>query len=417
MKEFNNLLRLILVAVLLITCDTEKDLDAAEGDFFVKYYGDTGNQEGVDMVINSDGTIFLLGNSSGNSRGTKFFVVKIDASGKILKQKYFGDADQASDEVAVDIEAAYDGDFIIAIKKRVSATERDIKLLRISAELEGVDSTIYPFAGDVEVRSVTTLLTNPRGFLLTGSTSVDVSGGATNASDPFCFRTDEQFNPNPLWKAPGGFGQDIGVKIVEGDVTNEFFLFFSTNQTSAGDFGFRYIGINNDGSGFSNNVELSEDNSTDERLNEVTKIGPPSNGYALIGTTSSGADPSNIYCVITNSSFQIINQGNQILTTGISGSLSGISITPASVGNSGFFVLGNQDVTIDNNTNRNLILFHLDAQGKVLWSVPFGSEFFDSSAKVLELPDGKILVLGTVTLGNQEKMVLIKVNSEGQFAK
>jgi hypothetical protein len=50
------------------------------------------------------------------------------------------------------------------------------------------------------------------------------------------------------------------------------------------------------------------------------------------------------------------------------------------------------------------------------WSVNMGS--FDQNsvgASVLELPDGRILVLGTIELETQNKIGLMKVNSQGEF--
>jgi hypothetical protein len=55
----------------------------------------------------------------------------------------------------------------------------------------------------------------------------------------------------------------------------------------------------------------------------------------------------------------------------------------------------------------------------VLWSTTLGSEDEDdTAAAVAELPDGKIVILGTMGLtDNQFKMAFIKVNRTGQFLK
>ena len=63
---------IIVAAVLLITCDTENNVKPGFPDFFIKYYGGTGNQGGVDMIEGSNGEIYLLGNSE-NEKGRKFF--------------------------------------------------------------------------------------------------------------------------------------------------------------------------------------------------------------------------------------------------------------------------------------------------------------------------------------------------------
>ena len=51
--------------------------------------------------------------------------------------------------------------------------------------------------------------------------------------------------------------------------------------------------------------------------------------------------------------------------------------------------------------------------------VSFGGDGDDTAAAVAELPDGHIMVLGTMQLGNppaQFKITLIKLNSNGKFA-
>lgn len=400
----------------MIQCDTEKNIEPDFKAFFVKYYGESGNQQGVDLVVNSDGTILLLGNTQVARTGNKFFVVKIDSTGTILASKNFGDADISSDEVAVDIEPTFDGNYIIAIQKTISPGNRDVKLLKISPDLVGLDSVIRSFAGDEEVKSVTPLLNN-RGYVMTGSTTQDLfNDGQNDLTDVFTFRTDENLNFAPLWLTPGGNGQsDVGIKIFENQL-DQFDLFLSTNPSGTGGFfGYYYIGIDGSGNGQGGFVPISEINTSDERLSQVAYN--PLVGFALIGTSTSGANPSSIHSVIINSDLQIpvINDGNQDISAGLSGELSGVSIFPSKFG--GFLALANQTITLGNNTDTNLILIRLNSRGQIQWNRAFGGEFNDTATKVCELPDGKIVILGTETLGNQEKMMLIKVNAEGQFLR
>ena len=61
----------------------------------------------------------------------------------------------------------------------------------------------------------------------------------------------------------------------------------------------------------------------------------------------------------------------------------------------------------------------MNTDGGLEWSDPviFGGLNDDYIGAVKELPDGKIVLLGTMSLGNeaQKKMVLIKVNKDGKF--
>lgn len=416
MNKIRHIIFLLSVLLLLIQCDTEKNIEPDFKAFFVKYYGGSGNQQGVDLAVNSDGTILLLGNTQVARRGNKFFVVRIDSTGTILASKNFGDADTSSDEVAVDIEPTFDGNYIIAIQKTIAPGNRDVKLLKISPDLIGLDSATRSFAGDEEIKSITPLLSN-RGYVMTGSTTQDLfNDGQNDLTDVFTFRTDEDLIFDPLWLTPGGNGQsDVGVKIFERQL-DQFDLFLSTNPSGTGGFfGFYYIGIDGAGNGQGGFVPISQINTSDEQLSQV--VYDPLVGFALIGTSTSGSTPSVIHSVIVNSDLQtpVVNDGNQNISAGLSGELSGISIFPSKFG--GFLALANQTITLGSNVDANLILIRLNARGQIQWSTAFGAEFSDSAAKVCELPDGKIMILGTETLGNQEKMMLIKVNAEGQFLR
>jgi hypothetical protein len=61
----------------------------------------------------------------------------------------------------------------------------------------------------------------------------------------------------------------------------------------------------------------------------------------------------------------------------------------------------------------------VDLSGQLVWSSRLGSDQGDDAvAKVRELPDGRVLILGTTELGdNQRKLSLIKMNSSGQLLK
>ena len=82
----------------------------------------------------------------------------------------------------------------------------------------------------------------------------------------------------------------------------------------------------------------------------------------------------------------------------------------------GFLILANE---VRSTGATNSWLTKVDQTGDPLWSATFGSEAEDDTgAAVIELPDGKIAILATMGLAdNQFKMALIKVNREGKLLK
>jgi hypothetical protein len=92
-----------------------------------------------------------------------------------------------------------------------------------------------------------------------------------------------------------------------------------------------------------------------------------------------------------------------------------LSVYPSTT--SGFYVLGNQGVTGDNN----LFLTKLGNDLGDAWPDPartLGGIGDDAGGAVTETPDGRILVVGTMVLGDlkgQRKLVLMNLNSDGFF--
>jgi hypothetical protein len=69
--------------------------------------------------------------------------------------------------------------------------------------------------------------------------------------------------------------------------------------------------------------------------------------------------------------------------------------------------------------NSDIVLMKLNVDGSEAWTVPvtLGGQGDDSQSALYELPDGRILVFGTMQIGDdrQSKMALIKLNSDGRL--
>ncbi|MDZ7650087.1 MAG: hypothetical protein U5K54_24825 [Cytophagales bacterium] len=85
------------------------------------------------------------------------------------------------------------------------------------------------------------------------------------------------------------------------------------------------------------------------------------------------------------------------------------------------FMLLTNDNTLSNN-DLNLALTKLTRELSKSWQIPliFGGESNDFAGSVSELPNSRILVVGTMTVGGlsgQKKMVLMKLNADGRLTK
>ena len=67
---------LLLFFVFLISCDSGNRLDPTAKSYFVKFYGEDGDHEGIDFVAGSDGSFFLVGNErvAGGALGQQIYL-------------------------------------------------------------------------------------------------------------------------------------------------------------------------------------------------------------------------------------------------------------------------------------------------------------------------------------------------------
>jgi hypothetical protein len=284
------------------------------------------------------------------------------------------------------------------------------------------NTVIADNGGDEAVSSVTPYqLNGETGFLVTGSTTLVSTPG--DITDPFVYKVDQDLNLDPFWVTnPGNNGvRDQGIKIVSRQAG--FLLFLNTNpESSQARNGYYLQPLESDGDATTEGsvgfVRISE-SGEDEFLQQV--VANPDNGdYLLVGNRL-GADFSQAYFVAMNNSLgfnptQHRNAGNQTVSlSSLEGSFSGISVTPSR--QTGYLLVANQELNLGNVVTNNIVLVRLRFTGEVIWTTQFGANDSYKASKVEELPNGKILIVGTGTLGNQEKMMLLKVNSEGQFLK
>lgn len=419
----------------LFSCDTSDSINLP--DYFVKYYGVQGNQEGVDMIVNEDGTFFLFGNSTLPGGNQKLFLVKADANGNMLWEnpKFFGGNVYANQ--ARDIEVASNGNLIMTATSESAAGDNDALLIIADREGNKIDSVKHGYAGtDEDVSSVTQI---NDGYIITGSTSkikLNPQGTAEIANDQrdmFNFRLTNQLKDynvvnNNTWTESFLAGTyDAGIKMIQ--INNDLFHFFGysnqilqKDQNIAPNFDFVIYKVNRFGLNIGAPVYAGSP-FVNERLTSVAvspvQSGP---GYFLTGIGTEVSGENNLYVAKLNQELNALNPTDNIAyqksfpsSLGVLSDLKAVSVPSLS---SGFFILSNESTS----GNQNFSLTKSTNEGGEFWKNPsrfaFGGAELDKIGTVAELPDGKIVMIGTFTIGDdrQRKMTLIKVNKDGKFS-
>lgn len=404
--------------IMMLSCDTANNVPPVFQNFFIKYYGEDGNQEGVDLLLNTDGSMILLGNSSSQTSTVPVpFIVKIDPNGNILWQRELGEIN----ETAVDVELDNQGNLIIVSNIGDEANSR-IRLSRIDQQGNGIDSIIIDSGEKQVAKSVTQTTQNT--FLIAGYAEADPEANPdpfpippADEADIIVIRVDESMiDPPEILARHGGEHVGSAVKIFETILNDstKYLVFGDSDRplnTSTGVYkrSFEVFSINEFGTpGISN---LSGINTEIQVVSAI--IETPAflqEGYLMVGTTYAlSGNASNIYITQYNKTVDNTRLDLSIL---LGRRLEGVSADCSVPDN--IFILANE--TRDNN-KRDIFLLKLAGDGAVIGTTQFGTlEGDDVAGSVKVLSDGRVAVFGTMELETQKKMALIITNSDGKFS-
>ncbi len=420
--------------LLLTGCDTSSNIDDPNKSYFLKYYGNDGDQTGEDLVAMSDGSIVLFGTTqpSGQNKFSQWYLVKADAKGNILWEHTYGGP---FDDEASDIELTNDGRLVAVGNSFKSATDRDVKIMTFTLDGVPIDSALVGLKNnsnqDTDESAETVSLTND-GFIVAGSSSdtdLKPNAVANDQRDAIHLRFFNNLTlyPNSWGKAHGPGTYDVAIKVIQIS-TSQYYLFGYSNTQVPGhpnpDINYWIFGLGANGGANTADLFIG-DPTTDERLSSLS-VAPiqSGDGYFLGGITynsSGGAAASDVYVARLRKTLAFNPTDLQFqkpLSIKLGNDLPEHTAVYASK-LSGFYVLANEKSF---NDNQNWLLTKLNNDGSIAWNLPliFGGEGLDACGAIEELPDGRILLLGTMRTGKPDagemKMTLIKLNQDGKFA-
>lgn len=412
---------LIVVLGIFCSCDTPEELQRNETDYFLKFYGNDGDQTGVDFIMYDDGTFVLVGNSQESATSDlQIYVVKINQKGEVLWQNTYGS--NARNEEAKDIELLKNGELIIVgnSKPKNTTTQSDVYLLKLNQDGGFVDSirqeTRTSFENVISVTEVTTASDSSE-LIVAGS----ISGTSGNPLDTDAmhmrFKIDKNLNKlkrvselewktRPTFSSFGLPGVESATKVVQYD-DNTFYVFGTSNQLGKSDFWYYSL---SDKANAPINSTLIGKSDQDEVLTSVT-LSKDQTSVVLAGTRQ-----GSIVTVLLR--FPLLP-----ISTFTSTDLK-LSLKPSEGGqySQPRLAIGQNSYWIAAQKASDIVLARTNVDGNSIFGERlFGESLSSQSGAVAELPDGRVVTIGTMALGgegtnNQQKMVFMKLNSNGRLA-
>jgi hypothetical protein len=393
----------LLFFSVLVSCDTESNVDPIDSQYFVKYYGSSGDQSGNKLKQLEDGFIMIGTSSPRDVNNSEILVVKTDLNGNEQWKNTYG---RDFNDTGVDIEEVATG-FVIAGNSINELDSTDILVINISdLGEEQSRAVIGGVSHNDEVSDI--LITQEGNIMIAGATSnTSEDEGWFGGNYDFYFpqlRADLSIVSN--WVGHAGFEQtDRLVK---------------TFQKPNGDFVFYGISDKDvdDGSVLSqNNITILQysnqgEPNTDDRTfgtlgNEAASdlFSTSDKGLLLVGSTTTVQGTTNVSITRLREDYSVIGEYSVSATN----DLRGVSILESQGG--GFVVTGN----IDTATGTNIYVARTTNSGAILWERKFGSAGDNTAGDILQLEDESYVFTGTIDLDNQTKMCLIKINENGDL--
>jgi uncharacterized delta-60 repeat protein len=378
---------------------------------FGSEYDDTGNA----VTQTPDGGYLLVGSSYSATTLSDLYAIKTDSKGIVTADSVFNaitDAVVTSFERASDVKVLPDGGYIIVGRKFTTATQNDVWLVKLNADLSVAFNKTIDSGNDDIGYSVN--LCDDNGFIIAGTTY------GSNGYDMWIIKTDASGDDDGDFGTGGrqsingtANGNDVaysihqtedGGYIVAGEsrVTGNNADMIIAKLTSAGELSTSF-GVDNNNDGAVDGY-ITFGGSLDETAKYVEETSD--GGFILVGNSNSyGSGQSDIYIVKTDAS------GGKVWDTFIGGTRNDSANCVKQTADGGYIVVGNSY-----STNSDVLVIKLlpNSQGDVEWQYTFGNDYDDVGNYISQTSDGGYILTGsTYTTDKMNQVLLIKLNADG----
>ncbi len=418
----------ILITPLLQGCFLENDGPQPD-EVFVKFYGGDGADELVDIgYLASEDSYILLGNTNSfSNRGlSDIHLLKTNNEGNFSDELILdlGNNDSTSD-VSSSLKIFSDRIAVIGSTESLDSTgvfqNKRLFYAILDYDLNIVLSDTISYQ-DEDLTGNDIIMTSDGNLVMLATT-----GETTDLQRDLYYTKRSIADGSSIWQRVNSVpGVDVGISVIElqnGDIA----ICSQTDRTSVRGYGgvnALYLVVNNLGL-LKNALAYGRSNGASTNIDDVpTKMINDASGALIIGNSNINGEQEPFVIQMTNQgaidtlrNLDPIPDQSDIEVKDVKRALNGDLIF---VGNFKQYVLSAEEVKNEETPKGQQILFlRTDQFGTTnLTSCHHGDGFTDRGEAVIQLPDGQILIGGTISFGaNLTKMVLMKVNGSGKLLK
>ncbi len=408
----------ILLSGILLSCDTKDTVDPTYEDYFIKFFGNNGDQTGKGIIIDATG-IYMVGTTPGQNQTTDIYMVKSDFTGNVIWENQYPYLDESRSLTTVGMVRDESGNFYVAANLEVQEDVYDIYVVKIGPEGNRINEAVFfrddndPNTNELNYTDVVesiSIMDNGQVLVAGWTGNVLDKTLPSNIADVYSLQLTQDLVAvsNVEWRQISGFREsmDLGQKIVQARPGGRYFFIGTTDKSDGtgitAQTNLISFPLQNDGQFPAGDVI----NGTTS-IETAADITPTSGGDVVaLWNSSTGFNSSTIYLAYA------YEEEDYSLNTGASlpyNNAVGKSIIQSQ--NGGFIILAEQI----NNNSTDIFLIRTDQNFDVIWYKMFGGLENEEASQVAELEDGSIVLTGTVTLESQTKMFLIKTKSNGEL--
>ncbi len=372
-------------------------------------FGESFDDEGTAVTQTPDGGYLVVGSSYNATTLSDMYVIKTNSVGGEVSDSIFteitGDVVTSFDLIS-DVKVLADGGYILVGSKFSTATNYDVWLVKLNANLGVEFFKTFDGAASGDDFGYSVSLCDDNGYVISGKTF------GSNGFDMWVIKTNALGVLDTTFDTDGKFSYD--------GTSNGNDAAYSVSQTNDGGYivtgEARTTGNNADmivvkltslgalNAAFDTDGAATFGGTLDESSKFVQETSD--GGFILVGDSfSNGSGQSDIYIV------KVSAVGAKIWDTYIGGTRNDFANCVKQTTDGGFVIVGNSYST---SSDVLVVKIFPNSQGEVEWQSTFGGDFDDVGNYISQTNDGGYILTGsTYTEDKMNQVLLIKLDASG----